>query len=105
MSMDYETIGKRIKRRRKEKGLTQERFAELIDRSPAFIGHIERGTRIMSLETFFEIARALDCSADELLGLELKDISSFTTAIDLLDMAQALARERAGKNRRKTPGP
>ena len=97
MALDYQIIGKRIKERRKAMGMTQEQFAERTNRSTAFIGHIERGTRIMSLETFFEISRALDCSSDELLGLELKNISPFTAAVDLLEMAQALAREKAKK--------
>lgn len=33
----------------------------------SFLGHIERGSRIMSLETFVSICRALDAGADELL--------------------------------------
>lgn len=33
----------------------------------SFLGHIERGTRIMSLETFVSICAALDTGADELL--------------------------------------
>ena len=97
MKLDYKTIGKRIRMRRKALGWTQEQFAERANRSPAFVGHIERGTRVMSLETFFEIARALDCSTDELLGLELKSADAFATAADLLQMAQTLARERAIK--------
>lgn len=93
MALDYHIIGKRIKERRKAMGLTQEKFAERANRSPAFIGHIERGTRIMSLETLCEIATALDCSSDELLGLELKNNDAYATAIDLLEMAQIIARE------------
>ena len=33
----------------------------------SFFGHIERGTRIMSLETFASICTVLDTNADELL--------------------------------------
>ena len=33
----------------------------------SFLGHIERGTRIMSMETFVSICSVLDAGADELL--------------------------------------
>ena len=33
----------------------------------AFAGHIERGTRKMSVETLLSLARALECSVDYLL--------------------------------------
>ena len=94
-NLDYRTLGKRIRMRRKGLGWSQEQFAEYANRSPAFIGHIERGTRIMSLATFYEITKALDCSADELLGLELKTTDAYIAAIDLLEMAQDIAKERA----------
>lgn len=51
----------------------------------------------MSLEALCEIARVLDCSSDELLGLELKNTSLLTAATDLLEMAQDFAREKAKK--------
>lgn len=98
MVLNYKIIGARIRTRRKAMHWTQEQLAERIDRSFTFVGHIERGTRAMSLETFFEIVRALDCSADELLGLELKNPDAYNTAIDLLQMAQSLARQKARKH-------
>ena len=66
--MDYKFVGKRIRERRSAMGFTQERLAERIHKSCSFVGHIERGTRKLSLETFFEIAEALQCPADDLLG-------------------------------------
>ncbi|KAI4446243.1 hypothetical protein C823_000761 [Eubacterium plexicaudatum ASF492] len=39
------------------------------------LGHIERGTRIMSLETFVSICEALDAGADELLWGVVNDTS------------------------------
>lgn len=37
----------------------------------SFLGHIERGSRIMSLETFVSICGALDADAGELLWGEV----------------------------------
>lgn len=65
--MDYAAIGKRIRYMRKTMRLTQEKFAEMIGISTAFIGHIERGTRVMSMETLLSVARALGCSTDYIL--------------------------------------
>lgn len=47
--------------------MSQEALAELCDISPSFMGHIERGTRKMSMETFVSIANALHVSTDYLL--------------------------------------
>ena len=67
MDINYIAIGHRIKYLRKLRGLTQEALAEMAGISFAFVGHIERGTRKMSVETLFALARALDCSVDYLL--------------------------------------
>ena len=91
MNLDYKMIGKRIQKRRKKSKLTQEQLAERTDRSPAFIGHIERGTRKMSLETLCEIALALNCPTDEILGLPLLKADKNASAQELLALAQALA--------------
>lgn len=68
--MDYAVIGERVRIRRKALGITQEKLAEMVDVSTSFIGHIERGTRKLSVETLFKVCKALDISADFLLGLE-----------------------------------
>ena len=91
MTLDYKLLGKRIRQSRKKRKMTQEQLAEKANRSPAFIGHIERGTRVMSLETLCELALALDCSTDELLGLEIKKVDEYACARELLALAQALA--------------
>lgn len=65
--IDYKALGKSIRKARTDSGMTQEKLGELCSLSTAHIGHIERGTRIPSLETFYRIATALGVSADELL--------------------------------------
>lgn len=67
MSTSYELIGKRIQAVRKRRGLSQMMLSEKVDRSPGFMSYIENGVKKMSLETFIEIANALNSSADELL--------------------------------------
>ena len=66
-NIDYTALGKRIKNKRIEKGFTQEQLGELCELSAAHIGHIERGTRILSVDVLFRISQALDTSIDWLV--------------------------------------
>ncbi|MDE6887122.1 MAG: helix-turn-helix domain-containing protein [Eubacterium sp.] len=65
--LDYAKMGMRIRQVRKVKGWSQDELAKKCGISMSFLGHIERGTRIMSMETFASICEALDTGADELL--------------------------------------
>lgn len=67
MELDYQAIGVRIRRRRKELGLTQQALAELSDQEPSNISHIERGATKLSLPTIVSIANALGITVDALL--------------------------------------
>lgn len=49
--LDYRAIGSRVRELRLQHKMTQEYLAELVDISPSFIGHIERGEKKPSLET------------------------------------------------------
>ena len=78
--IDYYELGKRIQLRRKELGLSQEAAAERCGISPSFYSNIERGIKIMSLETFVSICKAFSISADYLLSDELQTLmQSFST--------------------------
>lgn len=57
----------RIRKARKERHVTQEQLGEICELSTAHIGHIERGTRIPSLDTLFRITQALNVSMDYLV--------------------------------------
>ncbi len=61
------SIGENIRKRRQEKKLRQEDLAELCNLSANYIGMIERGEKLPSLETFIDIVNALEVSADEIL--------------------------------------
>ena len=66
-NIDYAALGKRIKNKRDENKLTQEQLGEMCELSAAHIGHIERGTRILSVDVLFRIAQVLNVSVDYLL--------------------------------------
>ncbi len=65
--LDYSRIGMRIRQVRKAKGWSQDELAKKCGISMSFLGHIERGSRVMSMDTFVAICGALDAGADELL--------------------------------------
>ena len=58
----YRQIGLKVSYYRKLRGLTQEELAEKIDRTPAFIGHVEAPNidKAVSLDTLFDIADTLE---------------------------------------------
>ena len=64
----YNEIGKLIKKERKEKGITQEKLAELTSYSLSFIANIESNThQSFSLHTLYNIANALNTSIHNLI--------------------------------------
>ena len=77
-NLNYVEIGRRIKTKRKEQKLTQEKLSEIIDVSPSYISEIERGTSISSLATVSKIAGTLHTSLDYLVFGINKDNSSNT---------------------------
>lgn len=77
--MKLDTIGKNIWKFREIKKLRQEDLAEKTDLTTNYIGMIERGEKIPSLETFINILNSLGVSADMVLsdvldnGYKVKD--------------------------------
>lgn len=77
--MKLDTIGKNIRKFREIKKLRQEDLAEKTDLTINYIGMIERGEKIPSLETFINILNSLGVSADMVLsdvldnGYKVKD--------------------------------
>ena len=65
--LDYQKIGRKIRAARLEKGWSQDRLSEKCNISLSFMGHIERGTRIMSMDTLVALCNELEISADYLL--------------------------------------
>lgn len=67
MKMNYSDIGRRIRKVRRDKHMTQEQLAEIIGVGTTHISHIETGNTIASMKLFVAIVDALGVSADELL--------------------------------------
>ena len=66
MSDIAKTIGQRIRNYRTQKGLSQEKLAELASCHPTYIGQLERGEKNATLESVEKISSAMDISLSEL---------------------------------------
>jgi transcriptional regulator with XRE-family HTH domain len=52
-------IGNAIRSRRKKANLTQEKLAEIVNLNPKYLGEVERGEKIISIEALLRIAKAV----------------------------------------------
>ena len=62
----YKNLGKNIKKRRKELGLTQQELADLMNISLNFMGKIEIAFSKPSLDTLIDLAKVLNTSVSDL---------------------------------------
>lgn len=67
--MNYRLMGAKLRKARKKMRLTQEQAAEQVDMSASMIGHIERGSRIPSVETIVRLCKLYHVSADIILDV------------------------------------
>ena len=67
MGIDYDSLGKNIRKHRTLAELTQSKLAEMAGCSDRHIGKIEQGQNIPSLEITEAIANALNVSVDRLI--------------------------------------
>jgi len=65
-----EKFGKRVRKLRMERGLSQEKLAFISNMHRTYIGGIERGERNPSLKNIEAIAKALNIHMSELFKLE-----------------------------------
>ena len=65
--IDYKLVGTKINNKRKELGYSQESLTELCNISPSYLGHIERGSRRLSMDIAVKLAHYLNVSLDYLL--------------------------------------
>ena len=84
--VDYTEIGQKIKLSRIENEMSQETLASKCNISTSFMGHIERGTRKMSLETFLALCSELNLSPDYLLSDELPEADA--TVLNIIHTAK-----------------
>lgn len=67
MELDYKAIGRRMKEKRMERGLTQEQIVDLTGISNSHISNIETGKTKVGLPTLVLIANCLQVTTDDLL--------------------------------------
>ena len=68
MAVDFNIIGKRLKESRKKKGLTQEKLAELMNVSIAYLSKVETGKIHINLERLSQICNILGVTEGEILN-------------------------------------
>lgn len=92
--MLYERIGRRVRRLRLLSELTQEQLSHKAGISLSFLGHIERGSRKLSVDTLYRLSIALNCSADELMDTGMHYTGALTPK-DLLAKAMDLLEDES----------
>lgn len=74
--MIMKVLGKNIRRCRLGLGLTLEALSEKCNLHSTYLGHIERGTKLPSLQALGQIATALHLQAGSLLFPDLRQGST-----------------------------
>lgn len=67
-------VGGKVRAKRKAKGISQEKLAELANLHPTYVSEIERGKVSASLFSFYQLARVLDIDFAELLNLPAQEV-------------------------------
>jgi transcriptional regulator with XRE-family HTH domain len=67
MSNINERVGLNIRKIREDRGVSQEKLAELADLHRAYVGQIERGEKNIGLQNLEKIAKALRVNIKDLL--------------------------------------
>lgn len=90
------SLGERVRRRRKQLGLTAKELAQTSGVSPSYISQLERGRQDRpSLEVLGAIAVALGVSTSELLGEVLTVVPNVEAPPALAALAEELALDAA----------
>lgn len=83
--MEYELIGKRVKKARRDKGITQEKFAEELGVSVSFVSQVETGEKKFNLARISEVSKILERPVSYFVdGYEGKSEDDLQEVIDLL---------------------
>ncbi len=96
--MDYSLLGKRIREERLRLNLTQEKLAEEVNISTAYLGQIERGERSLTLDKLVLLANRLGVTVDFLLAdyvVALEDDINLNRLNQLLQGKTAAEKEMA----------
>ena len=80
MALDYNIIGERLKKARTERGLTQEKLAEKMDVSIAFLSRIERGSSHISLKRLSQVCDILGIIEGSILNGSSNNSETYLTS-------------------------
>ncbi len=81
MNEENKVIGKRIRNKREQQGLSREKLSELANISSQFLADIETGKKGMTVSTLKKICSALYISSDEIVFGREKSSGEFTDEI------------------------
>ena len=99
--MDQKKIGKFLKELRKEKGITQEEFAEMLNVSGRTVSRWETGTNMPDISLLVDIAEIFDVSIPEIINGERKseimEKEVKDTVLSLSDYAEAINKKIKGR--------
>ncbi|MBR1803092.1 MAG: helix-turn-helix transcriptional regulator [Clostridia bacterium] len=93
MALDYTIIGERLKKARTDKKMTQEKLAEKLDVSIAFLSRIERGNSHVNLKRLSQICEILGVSEGYILN-GVSSSSSNYLASEFNDILNAVSPEK-----------
>jgi len=99
---DRQRFGLLVRTERRRQKLTQAKLAERLGISVSFLGHIERATRIPSMETVVAVARALCFSLDGVFEIQ-PDHSVTLSQETLAELLTALETARSVLTDQKNP--
>ena len=80
MSLNYNIIGERLKKARTDKKITQEKLAEKLDVSIAFLSRIERGSSHVNLKRLTQICEILGVSEGYILNGSSSNSENYLTS-------------------------
>jgi len=107
---DFSKLGQAIKRARKNKRLTREKFAEIIDLSPRYIMSIENKGQHPSLQKFYELVTMFNISVDEYFFPDAgenkttsrRELDAIIDSLDERDIKIVMATARAIQENKET---
>lgn len=85
-------VGNRIQNLRKNKGLTQEQFAEIVGLSKNYISDIECGKSYVRIDKLIRIINSLQCSADDIF-IDLIDCGYKIKSSHLAELLETISKE------------
>lgn len=101
--LDLRAFGQAVKEARENKGLTREKLAEILDRSPRHTQYIETRGQHPSLQIFYEIVRLFNMSVDhyffpdsaEAKSTQRRQLDAMLDSMDEKDLSVIFATAKA----------